>query len=141
MSKHKQPSKEKDKGVQLVIRIAKSERAAFVALCEDLDTTAAREIRRFMREFVASKSPVPALDAQAAPEDSPAPTPADPTPPPLKAAAKPSRAAKPAPATAPAEAVTAVAEATAEPTAEATSAEVAADDAEAPKKPRKRVKS
>ena len=57
MSKHKTAGKEKDKGVQLVIRIAKSERTAFVDLCEALDTTAAREIRRFMREFVASKAP------------------------------------------------------------------------------------
>lgn len=38
---------------QLAIRVEKSERDAFVELCETLDTSAAREIRRFMRDFVA----------------------------------------------------------------------------------------
>ena len=47
-------SKDKKKAAQLVLRVEKSERDAFVALCETLDTTAAREIRRFMREMVAS---------------------------------------------------------------------------------------
>lgn len=56
MSKHKATTKEKEKGGQLVIRIAKSDRAAFIAECEALDTTAAREIRRFMREFVEANS-------------------------------------------------------------------------------------
>ena len=37
---------------QLVIRIKKSERDQFVALCEELDTSAAREIRRFIRGFL-----------------------------------------------------------------------------------------
>ena len=37
---------------QLVIRIKKSERDRFVSLCEELDTSAAREIRRFIREFL-----------------------------------------------------------------------------------------
>lgn len=41
------------KDSQLLIRIASEERAAFVRLCEELDTTAAREIRRFIREFTA----------------------------------------------------------------------------------------
>lgn len=36
---------------QLVIRIRKSERDIFVELCDTLDTSAAREIRRFIREF------------------------------------------------------------------------------------------
>ena len=52
----KRKASKKDKSSQLVIRIAKSDRAAFIALCEALDTTAAREIRRFMREFVAANA-------------------------------------------------------------------------------------
>lgn len=44
----------KSKDAQLIIRVSKEERKAFIDLCESLDTSAAREIRRFMREFVAS---------------------------------------------------------------------------------------
>lgn len=47
--------KDKTKASQLVIRVERDERDAFVELCSKLDTTAAREIRRFMREFVAEK--------------------------------------------------------------------------------------
>lgn len=54
MSKHKASGKDKKKGSQLVIRIDKAERDAFVALCDRMDTSAAREIRRFMREQVAA---------------------------------------------------------------------------------------
>lgn len=54
MGKNKPDGKAKGKGSQLVIRIDKAERAAFVSLCEELDTSAAREIRRFMRSFVAA---------------------------------------------------------------------------------------
>jgi hypothetical protein len=53
MSKHKSHGKDKKKGSQLVIRVDKAERDAFVTLCDQLDTSAAREIRRFMREMVA----------------------------------------------------------------------------------------
>lgn len=42
------------KDSQLVIRIKKSERDTFVELCDALDTSAAREIRRFIREFTLS---------------------------------------------------------------------------------------
>ncbi len=38
---------------QFIIRISKEERAAFVELCEELDTSAAREIRHFIRRFIA----------------------------------------------------------------------------------------
>ena len=38
---------------QLIIRINEVERTEFIALCEELDTSAAREVRRFIREFVA----------------------------------------------------------------------------------------
>lgn len=44
------PSNKKDS--QLVLRLDKDERNEFVELCKDLDTSAAREIRRFIREFV-----------------------------------------------------------------------------------------
>jgi len=43
------PSK---KDSQLVLRLDKAERDAFVELCKALDTSAAREIRHFMRDFV-----------------------------------------------------------------------------------------
>ena len=62
MSKHKSEGKDKKKSSQLVIRVDKAERDAFVTLCERLDTSAAREIRRFMREFVTAHSsgdPIP----------------------------------------------------------------------------------
>ncbi len=41
------------KDAQLIIRISKAERDAFVALCEEVDTSGAREVRRFIREFLA----------------------------------------------------------------------------------------
>ena len=44
--------KAKAKNSQLVIRINKEDRDQFVALCDELDTSAAREIRRFIRTFV-----------------------------------------------------------------------------------------
>lgn len=67
MSKHKDSKKQK-KGSQLVLRVDKAERDAFVSLCEALDTSAAREIRRFMRTWVASKTALPLSDAQESPE-------------------------------------------------------------------------
>ena len=51
-----EPTKKKAKhDSQLVIRIKKSERDRFVALCDELDTSAAREIRRFIRRFLAEQ--------------------------------------------------------------------------------------
>ncbi len=44
--------KTKKKNSQLLIRINDTERNEFVSLCEELDTSAAREIRRFIRSFV-----------------------------------------------------------------------------------------
>ncbi|SIN86467.1 hypothetical protein [Vannielia litorea] len=52
MAKSSKPKKDR-KDSQLIIRIKKDERDAFVELCERLDTSAAREIRRFIRGFVA----------------------------------------------------------------------------------------
>ncbi|MDP2547863.1 hypothetical protein [Oceanobacter sp. 4_MG-2023] len=40
------------KDAQLLIRISSAERDEFISLCEELDTSAAREIRRFIRTFV-----------------------------------------------------------------------------------------
>lgn len=49
----KRKSKKKQlKESQLVLRITASERDQFVALCDTLDTSAAREIRRFIRSFL-----------------------------------------------------------------------------------------
>ncbi len=42
------------KNSQLVIRINADERERFVTLCEQLDTSAAREVRRFIRRFLAT---------------------------------------------------------------------------------------
>ncbi len=57
--------KKKKKSSQLVIRIEAGERDAFVKLCDRMDTSAAREIRRFMREWVARHSPEGEEDAVA----------------------------------------------------------------------------
>ncbi len=40
------------KDAQLLIRIHSEERDEFISLCEELDTTAARELRRFIRQFI-----------------------------------------------------------------------------------------
>lgn len=83
MSKHKSDGKKKKKGSQLVIRLDKGERDAFVALCDKLDTSAAREIRSFMRDWVganATKAEVEPVTEQLATEtvDAPAVTEAAP---------------------------------------------------------------
>lgn len=52
MTEKKHRKKPGKKDSQLMIRIKGEERDAFVALCEDLDTSAAREIRRFIRQFL-----------------------------------------------------------------------------------------
>lgn len=53
MAKAPKRDKPGKKDSQLVIRINGTERDEFVDLCEALDTSAAREIRRFIREFSA----------------------------------------------------------------------------------------
>ncbi|RKR77810.1 hypothetical protein [Marinobacter nauticus] len=40
------------KDSQLLIRINSAERDEFISLCEELDTSAAREVRKFIRNFV-----------------------------------------------------------------------------------------
>lgn len=48
----KKDSKGNKKDSQLVLRLDREDRDAFVELCKDLDTSAAREIRRFIRQFM-----------------------------------------------------------------------------------------
>ncbi|MEM0930576.1 MAG: hypothetical protein AAGI89_14910 [Pseudomonadota bacterium] len=45
-------SKKTKKDSQLVIRLHREERDQFVELCDELDTSAAREIRRFIKSFL-----------------------------------------------------------------------------------------
>ena len=52
MPEKKRTGKKNRKDSQLILRISESERDRFVALCDTLDTSAAREIRRFIREFL-----------------------------------------------------------------------------------------
>lgn len=52
MKEKKVRKKNSQKDSQLLIRINGGERDQFVDLCDQLDTSAAREIRRFIREFM-----------------------------------------------------------------------------------------
>jgi hypothetical protein len=80
MSKQKSADKKKKKKAsQLVIRVETGERNAFVNLCDTLDTSAAREIRRFMREWVAEHAPKSDVT-----EPSPEPVAAEPEPAPAQ---------------------------------------------------------
>lgn len=49
---NKKSDKAGKKNSQLVLRLDKDERDAFVDLCKKLDTSAAREIRGFIRTFM-----------------------------------------------------------------------------------------
>lgn len=60
---HKKKSHKKDS--QLLLRIGREERDEFVALCEELDTSAAREIRRFIKKFIADHNAAEASDSNA----------------------------------------------------------------------------
>jgi hypothetical protein len=52
LAEKKKTKKKNLKDSQLIIRIAESDRDRFVSLCNALDTSAAREIRRFIRDFL-----------------------------------------------------------------------------------------
>ena len=52
MNEAKKHRKHKKKDSQLVIRINGEERNSFVSLCDELDTSAAREIRKFIKGFL-----------------------------------------------------------------------------------------
>lgn len=45
--------KSKKNNSQLIVRLTEQERTEFVELCEKLDTSAAREVRCFIRSFIA----------------------------------------------------------------------------------------
>ena len=49
--------KKEKKNKQLVVRLNEEVRDQFVSLCYDMDTSAAREIRRFIKKFIADNSP------------------------------------------------------------------------------------
>ncbi|MFA7603091.1 MAG: hypothetical protein WCY29_08795, partial [Novosphingobium sp.] len=51
------PVKRNKKDSQLLIRISSTEREQFLQLCEELDTSAAREIRQFIRGFLKRHDP------------------------------------------------------------------------------------
>lgn len=54
MGKHKKEKSDKrDKEVKLVVRIEVGLRDAFIEACQEMDTTASREVRRFIRDFLA----------------------------------------------------------------------------------------
>lgn len=57
MSDKPRKVKSNKKDSQLLIRISSAEREQFVELCEQLDTTAAREIRQFIRKFIKKHEP------------------------------------------------------------------------------------
>ena len=48
----KKTKKKQRKDSQLIIRINGDVRDTFVSLCDDLDTSAAREVRQFIRDFL-----------------------------------------------------------------------------------------
>jgi hypothetical protein len=50
--KSKRKRKVKKKDSQLVVRINRDERDAFIDICDELDTSAAREVRGFIRDFL-----------------------------------------------------------------------------------------
>ncbi len=56
-------SKNKKKTSQMVLRVEKHEKDQFLDVCKERDTSAARELRRFMREFVAANQPAPKVEA------------------------------------------------------------------------------
>ncbi len=53
MGKRKKTKSDQDDEVKLVVRIEAGLRDAFIEACQGMDTTASREIRRFIREFLA----------------------------------------------------------------------------------------
>lgn len=52
MTAEKKAKKKTKKDSQLVIRLNKQDRDEFVSVCDELDTSAAREIRRFIKGFL-----------------------------------------------------------------------------------------
>ncbi|MBK8508570.1 MAG: hypothetical protein IPL51_07900 [Candidatus Competibacteraceae bacterium] len=53
MGKRKKHKSHKEDDVKLVVRIEAELRDAFIETCQAMDTTASREVRRFIRDFLA----------------------------------------------------------------------------------------
>lgn len=53
MGKRKKLKSDQGEDAKLVVRIEAGLRDAFIETCQDMDTTASREIRRFIRDFLA----------------------------------------------------------------------------------------
>lgn len=53
MGKSKKQKPKKSESVKLVVRIEEDLRDAFIEACQAMDTTASREVRRFIRDFLA----------------------------------------------------------------------------------------
>lgn len=51
-AKPKNKEKKKGKDAQLVLRLNRELRDEFVRVCKELDTTAAREVRRYIKRFL-----------------------------------------------------------------------------------------
>jgi len=56
LTEKKKPKNKNRKDSQLVIRVNRQDRDEFTALCDELDTSAAREIRWFMKHFIKDHS-------------------------------------------------------------------------------------
>ena len=52
MANNKDKQRKSRKDAQLVLRLDKELRDRFVGACQDLDTSAAREVRRFIKRFL-----------------------------------------------------------------------------------------
>ncbi len=52
MAKKKEKQKNNKKNAQLVLRLNEELRDRFVDACQDMDTSAAREVRRFIKGFL-----------------------------------------------------------------------------------------
>ena len=50
--KGKAKEKKRAKDAQFVLRLDRDQRDRFVEICKELDTSAAREIRRFIKKFI-----------------------------------------------------------------------------------------
>lgn len=46
----------KKNSAQILLRLPKEDKEAFLDLCDDLDTSAAREVRRFIRQFISQNA-------------------------------------------------------------------------------------
>ncbi|MER2526546.1 MAG: hypothetical protein WAU60_09875 [Candidatus Competibacter denitrificans] len=56
MGKKKKQKSDEEEDVKLVVRIEVGLRDAFIEACQAADTTASREVRRFIRDFLARSS-------------------------------------------------------------------------------------